>query len=269
MAGQNLSRGLDHVRVRVHSVNDLDVGMGVRNAQDGAEDVAQRLAERLPPVRGQQHEPPVACNHAGQGGVAQRPVLPGYLPQRVHHRVAREVDRLGRRSLGQQVGSCPLGGREVVVGDHVATVPEDLLGKRRAFLAAPEPRLHVAHAHVLEVAHQRTEEHGGGVALHQQDVGLVVGHDPTEPVEAGVRDIVKALAVLHDAQIVVGHHDEGVQHLVDEVGVLSGEREARVHPAVGPERVEHGRHLDGLRARADHDQHPAELPAGGFSHLAS
>lgn len=91
-----------------------------------------------------------------------------------------------------------------------------------------EPCLHVADHDALEKTDERAGEDRRGVALHQDDVGLVVPHDVLEPVQGSVHDPVQALPFLHDVEVVVGSEAEDGQRLVDERRVLPGERDARL-----------------------------------------
>ncbi len=117
----------------------------------------------------------------------------------------------------------------------------------------------------LEERGQGREQDGGRVALDQDQVGPVLAEDGAQTAQTALRDVVQVLALAHDAQVPVDGQIEDLERLVEQVGVLAGERDAgfdRVR--VRLERAHDGRELDALRARAHHHQDP-----GTFGHSAA
>ena len=105
---------------------------------------------------------------------------------------------------------------------------------------------------LLEEGDDPREEDSRRIALHDGHIRDEVLRDLAQAVHAGVPHVVEGLARLHEVQVVVRLEPEDMEHLVDHLRVLPGEREPMDAPAPPTERPDHRRHLDRLRARADH-----------------
>ena len=105
---------------------------------------------------------------------------------------------------------------------------------------------------LLEEGDDPREEDRRRIALHDRHIRDEVLRDLAQAVHAGVSHVVEGLARLHEVEVVVGRQSEDVQHLVDHLGVLAGEREPVDAPPPLDQRTDDRRHLDRLGTRADH-----------------
>jgi hypothetical protein len=148
------------------------------------------------------------------------------------------------------------GGGEVEIREDVPVSLRNPSSGKGLEVAAAESGLHVPGRHMPEERGERREEDRGGVPLDQDQVGgsHSPGSDPS--LQAPLTDLGEGLPLPHDSEVQSGSRRNGLEHLVHEFRVLSGEDEASVDGAGTPSQgTEHRGHLDGFGAGPHHDEH--------------
>lgn len=246
-----LVRRLADERVHVDGVDRLGVGMLLHHAADGAEHAVHGLAQVLAAVRRDEDEAGalgpvelgvgVALAHGGAQGVDAG--------------VAGDPDLGLGLALAEQVLLAGLRGGEVVLAHDVDGLAVELLRPGAVDVVRAQARLYVAHRDLQVEARERSGEAGRGVAVDQDDVGLLVLEGRLELEQYVARHVEQRLARLHDRQIVVGSHTEDAQHLVEHLAVLAGHGHDSLELIRARlQLVDEWAHLDCLRACAE-DEH--------------
>lgn len=238
-------------RVHVDGVDCLGVGVLLHHAADSAEHAVHGLSQVLAAVRRDEDEAGtfrplelgvgIAFAHGGAQGVDAR--------------VAGDPDLRLRLALAEQVLLARLRGSEVVLAHDVDGLAVELLRPGAVDVVRAQAGLHMPHGDLQVEARERGGEAGRGVAVDQDDVGLLVLEDGLELDQYVARHVEQRLARLHDRQVVVGSHVEDAQHLVEHLAVLArhghdGLELIRTRLELVDERA----HLDGLRAGTE-DEH--------------
>jgi hypothetical protein len=245
MRPQRGDRHAFHVRIRMHRVEELDVGALVREMADGAADVLQRRAEVFPAVRSDQHQP--------QAGKRRAVVaLRRDLEQGVDHGVAGDAYAGGRDALLHKIGARLLRRREMPACDAGGDQAVHFLGERAVQVAGPQSRFDMAEGHLVVEAAQRRRHGSRGVALRQQRIRTRAGERLVEILEQAAGEPGQGLVGPHDPEVGVGPDAENCEHLVQELAVLRGAQHRAFAPGLGLEPPDHRRHLYRLRPRADH-----------------
>lgn len=250
-AVQLLVRCLADERVHVDGVDRLGVGMLLHHAADGAEHAVHGLTQVLAAVRRDEDEAGalrplelgmgVALAHGGAQGIDSS--------------VAGDPDLRLRLALAKQVLLARLRGCEVVLAHDIDGLAVELLGPGAVDVVRAQARLDVPHGDLQVEARERSGEAGRGVAVDQDDVGLLVLEDGFELEQHIARHVEQRLARLHDRQIVVGSHTEDAQHLVEHLAVLARHGHDGLELLLARlQLVDERAHLDCLRAGAE-DEH--------------
>lgn len=250
-AVQLLVRCLADERVHVDGVDRLGVGMLLHHAADGAEHAVHGLTQVLAAVRRDEDEAGalrplelgmgVALAHGGAQGIDSG--------------VAGDPDLRLRLALAKQVLLARLRGCEVVLAHDIDGLAVELLGPGAVDVVRAQARLDVPHGDLQVEARERSGEAGRGVAVDQDDVGLLVLEDGFELEQHIARHVEQRLARLHDRQIVVGSHTEDAQHLVEHLAVLARHGHDGLELLLARlQLVDERAHLDCLRAGAE-DEH--------------
>ena len=92
--------------------------------------------------------------------------------QGVDHRVAGDPDALYRNSFGQQIVPGPGSGGEVVIGQRPGQPAVQFFGVRLVFVPGAQTSLDMTHRDLQIISRQGGGKGGGGVAMHQYQVGL-------------------------------------------------------------------------------------------------
>lgn len=243
--------GLADERVHVDGVDCLCVRMLLHHAADGAEHAVHGLAQVLAAVRRDEDE-------AG----ALRPVELGVgVPlahggaQGVNAGVSGDPDPGLGLALAEQVLLAGLRRGEVVLAHDVDGLAVELLRPGAVDVVRAQARLHMPHGDLQVEARERRGEAGRGVAVDQDDVGLLVLEDRLELEQYVARHVEQRLARLHDRQVVVGSHTEDAQHLVEHLAVLARHGHDGLKLLLARlQLVDERAHLDCLRAGAE-DEH--------------
>ena len=174
--------------------------------------------------------------------------------QGVDDGVAGDQDWSAARPLAQQGRARGRGGRVVDLGQAVGQPAVDLLGEGAVDVVGPQTRLHVRHGDHAVVGGQGGGEGGGGVAVHQDHVGLRSLQERIEPfstAEVMWPSVCRSRMILRSWST---GSENVVDHLVEHLAMLPGE--AGDH-AEGPAalQLQHDRsHLDGLRPGSEGDE---------------
>lgn len=175
--------------------------------------------------------------------------------KRVDAGVAGDPDLRFGLALAEQVLPAGLRGGEVVLAHDVDGLAVELLRPGAVDVVRAQARLDVPHGDLQVEARERRGEAGRGVAVDQDDVGLLVLEDRLELEQHVARHVEQRLARLHDRQVVVGSHTEDAQDLVEHLTVLTGHGHDGLELILARlQLVDEWAHLDSLRAGAE-DEH--------------
>lgn len=246
-----LVRRLADERVHVDGVDRLGVGVLLHHAADGAEHAVHGLAQVLAAVRRDEDEAGALGPIELRVGVA----LAYGGAQGVDAGVAGDPDPGLGLAFVEEVLLASLRGGEVVLAHDVDRLAVELLGPGAVDVVRAQAGLDVPHGDLQVEARECGGEAGRGVAVDQDDVGLLVLEDRLELEQNVARNVEQRLARLHDRKVVVGRHAEDAQHLVEHLAVLAGHGHdglelIRARLQLVDERA----HLDCLRAGAE-DEH--------------
>ena len=238
-------------RVHVDGVDRLGVGVLLHHAANGAEHAVHGLAQVLAAVRRDEDE--AGALRPGELGVGI-PLAHGGA-QGVDAGVSGDPDLRLRLALAEQVLLAGLRGGEVVLADDVHGLAVELLRPGAVDVVRAQAGLDMPHGDLQVEAGERRGEAGRGVAVDQDDVGLLVLEDGLELDKYVARHVEQRLARLHDRQIVVGSHVEDAQHLVEHLAVLARHGHDGLELILlRLQLIDERAHLDGLRAGAE-DEH--------------
>lgn len=186
--------GLADERVHVDRVDRLGVRVLLHHAADGAEHPVHGLSQVLAAVRRDEDEAGalgpvelgvgVALAHGGAQGVDAG--------------VAGDPDLGLGLALAEQVLLAGLRGGEVVLAHDVDGLAVEFLRPGAVDVVRSQARLYMAHRDLQVEARERSGEAGRGVAVDQDDVGLLVLEDRLELEQHVARHVEQRLARLHD-----------------------------------------------------------------------
>ena len=166
MAGKNFIGGFARVRIGMHRKVDGDVGREVDEGPDRGKGVAQRRAEILAPVRGQQ-------DGAQVGKIRRRRRLRGGdFQQRVDHGIAGDHDLVSWNVFLAQILSRGRGRGAVQRGGNRDRAAMKFFGKGRVEIGGAQPGLDMDKCKLAIERRDRRRIGRGGVALRENAVGL-------------------------------------------------------------------------------------------------
>lgn len=243
--------GLTDEWVHVDGVDRLGVGVILHHAADGAKHAVHGLAQVLAAM-GRDEDEAGALSPLELGmGV---PLAHGGA-QGVNAGVSGDPDPGLGLALAEQVLLAGLRRGEVVLAHDVDGLAVELLRPGAVDVVRAQARLHMPHGDLQVEARERRGEAGRGVAVDQDDVGLLVLEDRLELEQYVARHVEQRLARLHDRQVVVGSHTEDAQHLVEHLAVLARHSHDGLKLLLARlQLVDERAHLDCLRAGAE-DEH--------------
>jgi hypothetical protein len=218
-----------------------------RETADRPERPLERRAEALAAVQGDEDR-----RAAGLG----IPVRHGREDprDRVDDRVSDDVDGRGVDSLPEEILARPSGRREVERRRDGDAAPVELLRERGIDPSAPEPCLHVRDR---DPGMERGPGRGQGgrrVALHDDERRGDLGERPLDPLQDAGRHGRGRLPVRHHLEVEVGLEAEGREGLPEHLPVLGRREDHGPEEARRAQRLDDGRELDRLRARADDEK---------------
>ena len=229
--------------------------MLLHHPADGPEHVVHRLAEVFAAVRRQQDQAAVR----GPLELRMRIVLPDGGLQRVDDGIARYIYGFRLLAFPDQVFPAQRSRREMVAGHDTRRLPVEFLGIRGERVICAEPRLHMADGNLHIVAGQRRGKGRAGIPVHQHHIRLFLLQDLPHAGHHVDGDVKQRLPVLHDRQVVLRHHLERVQYLLQHAPVLSGHADDGLDSVPFPEFLHQRAHLDRFRPGAEH-QHDLFAP---------
>ena len=251
LAAQNFVGSLAHHGVHVDGIDGLNVGMLVHHPPDRPEHVLHGLAQILPPVGGNQDQTAALCPaQLGMGVVRPDGGLQG-----VDGGVAGDIDAFRPLALVQEVLLRQLRGSEVILTDDAHSLTVEVLGVRGIDIVGPQSRLHMAHGDLQIEAGQGGDKGGGGVAVDQDHIGFLFFQHLPDAVQNICGNIKEGLLLLHDGQVVVRHHMEGRQHLVEHLPVLTGDADDGLQIVPAFQLIDQGTHFNrfGTSSEDKHD----------------
>ncbi|EKD97403.1 MAG: hypothetical protein ACD_23C00945G0003 [uncultured bacterium] len=84
------------------------------------------------------------------------------------------------------------------------------------------------HGNLLVIRGQTGSKGGGGIAMHQHDVGLELAEHAFHTLQDGSSHVSQVLPGLHDVEVKVWLDGKQVQHLVQHLAVLGSNAESGV-----------------------------------------
>ena len=189
--------------------------------------------------------------------------------QRVDHRIARDMDAIGRDILTEQ---CLARGRRrgaVQRGETAHDAAVHLLWPWLVDIAAAESRLDMADGNPAVISRDCARHHRGRIALHHHPIGPFVVQHLADLYQRTRRQRVERLARRHQVEIVVGSNVRDRQDLIEHLAVLCRNAHPTVEPRIGIERVDQWEQLDRFGTRPEHGEnlqgrgHARDLAANG------
>ena len=236
------------------------VGEAIQHRQKTPADLLQPLPPVLTPVhRGQQHAVLVPVE---AGDMEFRRRL-RHQQQGIDHGVAGD-DRLAHHTGGLQVRGRLSRGGEVQLGQLGDQAPIRLLRKGIKQVVGAQAGLHMTHRNLLIEGSQSTGKSRGGVALHQHQIGALIGEFLLQSLQGRTGHVGERLVGGHQGQIVIGLQIEEIHHLAHHLAMLTGEHHPGAEILGRQKRQDHRGQLDRLRAGAqnDRDQRARRLRQG-------
>jgi hypothetical protein len=144
------------------------------------------------------------------------------------------------------------GGREMQRAQTGGEDAIELFREWLAHVAGAQAGFHVAYGNARIERGQGAAKSGGGVALHQDDVGPFGGEHALERRQNARRRLRQRLSRLHQVEIVVGRDAEDLQYLIEHLAMLRGDAAFHLEfGRTGAQMEQHRAELDGFRPRAE------------------
>ena len=174
--------------------------------------------------------------------------------QRVDCGIAGDIDALRLSALAQKILPRELGGGEIVPGNDADRLAVEFLGIRRIDIVGAQSCLDVPDRDLQIEAGKCGDKGGGGIAVHQHNVGLDLFQHGTDALENVDRDVKERLPILHDREIIIRHDIERAKHSVQHLAVLSRDADHRPDSGAFFQLVDERAHFDCFGSRPE-DQH--------------
>ena len=234
----------------MNGIQCLHVFMFLNHPPDGTEHGMHGLSQVFPPVGCQQDQPAVS----GPFQVRMGEVLPYGSLQRVNHRITRHIDRFRLLAFPDQVVPAQGRGSKVPVRQDGYARAVKLLRIGRKQIIGSQAGFHMAHRNLQIKAGQCRRESGACISMHKNRVRLFLLQHVLHALQHPCGDVKQGLALLHDCQVIVRLHVEGVQHLLQHALVLSCDAHQGFNILPGLQFLDQGTHLDCFRPGAE-NQH--------------
>ena len=252
---QDFPRRLGDIGVRVHRIENDQIGVGLDQRPDGRQHRADRGAEAFPPVQGHQQQPLIGPDRDRAGRVVR------HRPQQgVDHGVAAHDDLIVGDTLPQQVVARRRRRRKAQARGDRRQAAIEFLGKRAAQIARAQARLDMAEWDVvIETGHGRGH-HRGGVALGQQHVRPGLIQNGAQAGQQTRGQFRQRLADGHGVQVDIGLEAEEGEEGIDHVPMLRRRQHGHFRPGPSRQLLDDRRHLDDFGTSPHH---------AGYSHSPS
>ena len=249
MAAQQSLQRFAHGWVAVQRQQQGGIGEAIQHRQKAPADLLQPLTPVLTPVHGGQQHALLLPVEAGQMEVRRRLRHP---QQGIDHRVAGD-DRFAHHPGSLQVRGRLSRGGEVQLGQLGDQATIRLLREGIEQVVGAQAGLHMPHRNLLVEGSQGTGKSGGGVALHQHQIGALAGEFLLQPLQGRTGDVGERLVGGHQGQIVIGLQTEQIHHLAHHLAMLAGEHHSGAEILGGQKSQDHRGQLDRLRPGAQND----------------
>ena len=168
--------------------------------------------------------------------------------QRVDDGVAGDHDSIRRHRFPQERPARVRRRRKVNRGGQRRDPAVHLFRKRIAQIVASQAGLHVRHRNSRVERRHRGRQHGGGVPLHDHEIGSRLGQNVAHPGEHAGRQAGQILRPIHHIQIEIRNDAEQRQRLIEHLAVLRRADHERREPGSFLQCVDDWRQLDRFRA---------------------
>lgn len=264
--------GTPHVGVEVHGVDEVDFGVPLGEAFDGAAHGEEAVAEVFAAVSGDEHEAAAVAKAVevvaggaelvgkgcGESGVVfdfvDDPV------EGVDDGVAGDGDAGVVDVFAQEVFAAERSGREVVGGDPSGDLAVHFFRPGAVDVVGAQPCFDVAHGDLPIECGEGGGGAGGSVAMHEHYVGARFVEHVAHAREHAGGDVVEVLPLSHDVEVVVGTDVEYFEHLVEHFAMLPGDANDGLESVGGIlECFDERRHFDCFGTGAEHEHYPFRL----------
>ena len=138
---------------------------------------------------------------------------------------------------------------EVVCGDATCYLTIHLLRPRAVDVMCAQTCFNMTDRYLLVECGEGGSGGGGGVTMYQHHIGLAFLEDITHAREHSSRDIIQVLTLLHDVEVIVGGYVEDAKHLIQHLAMLTGDAHDRLEIlCIFLELLHQRSHLNGLWA---------------------
>ncbi len=177
--------------------------------------------------------------------------------------VAGDGDGGSGNALGVEIGGGAGGGGEMKGGEAAGENAVHLLGEGLEHVVGAEAGFHMGDGDVMVKGGEGAAERAGGVALDDDQIGLLGRQDGFEAGEDARGGLGQRLAGAHEIEVMIRVDLKGGQDLIEHLPVLRGDADTGLDLRRGGEAMNERAKLDRLRAGAEDEKHflPAKAHA--------
>ena len=176
--------------------------------------------------------------------------------QSINHRVARYNYFIGANAFGKQVTPALLRRCEMPGGNPRCDLPIDFLRPRTINIMCAQSRLYMSYRDLGIIGSEGGSHRGGGISMHQNDVGLSLIQYVAHSCQYTCGYIVQRLPRHHDVQIIIRGDAEEMQHTIKHFAMLPRDANQGLEASGQCLQGKNERcHLDSLRACAKYQQY--------------
>ena len=166
--------GLLDVRIKMHRVDELNLGVAQGQLGDGQADTLKAMPEVFPAMAGDQHHALVIAQSRQRRADCRFPVAAlevfAHPQQGIDDRIAGHFDLLQHDPFAQQVIAGLLGRGEMQVGDDRGQTTIGFLGPGRLEVSGTQAGLDMGNGDMAVEGAECSDEAGGGVAVNKDDI---------------------------------------------------------------------------------------------------
>ena len=173
--------------------------------------------------------------------------------QSVNHSISRDENLFIGNALRQQIFPAQRRRSKMICRNTTSDLSVHLFRPRTVNIMSPQTRLDMTDGNLTVKGGKRRRSRGSGVAVDKNQIRLRFLQDSAHPKQDTARHVVKILPRLHDVQVIIRRNFKEMQHLIQHLPVLTGYAYNCLKCIwMFPEFFHQRRHLDRLRARAEH-----------------